>query len=384
MKLLIIASNYPWPQKPYSGTFVREFVWELARQGHTCKVVVPSTFWDILRYGGIGKRHEKSNPVFSTAIVDVARPRYLSASAIRMFNRNTIELSDHFFTRAVMAEIMGAKDRYDAIYAHFFYPAGRAAAYCSEMLNIPFFIAHGDDDIDPWYVRKGNKYFEKVSGVIAVSKRNARFCIEEFAIPEANVRIFPNGIDQRLFYPRDRKQARAELGLPQDIKLIAFVGHYIERKGPHRLIKAVEGLERTKLLLIGEGPIKLDQQQVAFSGVVEHGKLPLYLSAADIFVLPTTGEGSCNAILEAMACGLPIISSNGDFNDDILNDQVSIRVDPLDIVAIRNAIVTLIDDDDRRQQMSISCLKWISNFSISHRVEGIATWLLQQSSASTH
>ncbi len=380
MKLLIIASNYPWPQKPYCGTFVQQFVWELARQGHACKVVVPSTFWDILRYGGIGKRHEKSNPDFSTAIVDVARPRYLSASAIRIFNRNTIELSDRYFARAVMSEVMGAKERYDAIYAHFFYPAGRAAAYCSEKLNIPFFIAHGDDDIDPWYVIKGSNDFEKVSGVVAVSKRNAKFCIEEFAIPEENVRIFPNGVDQRLFYPRDRSQARAELNLPQDLKLIAFVGHYIERKGPHRLIKAIEGLDRTKVLLIGEGPMKLDQQQIAFSGVVEHSKLPLYLSAADLFVLPTTGEGSCNAILEAMACGLPIISSTGDYNDDILNEQVSIRVDPLDIAAIRSAIVSLIEDDHKRQEMSTSCVKWISNFTISHRVEGIATWLLQQCS----
>ena len=154
--------------------------------------------------------------------------------------------------------------------------------------------------------------------------------------------MFPNGVDLGLFKPGDRSKARSELGIIGDRFVIAFVGHFEEQKGLTCLLDAVQGLEQVALLLVGQGSIKVkDGGSVAFKGRLPHARIPLALAAADIFVLPTRVEGSCNAVIEAIACGLPIVTSDGRYMDDIVDDGVAVRTDPMDVRAIREAIVVL-------------------------------------------
>jgi glycosyltransferase involved in cell wall biosynthesis len=279
------------------------------------------------------------------------------------------------FTRATAKALHKIPKSIDLLYAHFFYSAGLAAVRCARQMNIPVFVAHGDDSIEPWYLTKGKKHFRKVSGVVAVSSDNAHFCREMFGIPGSRIRMFPNGVDRTLFYPRDRNEARRRLHLPEGVPLVAFVGHFIPRKGPDRLLAALEGIDGVGALMIGEGPIGLSSTRIRFQGVVDHHELPWYLSAADLFVLPTTGEGSCNAILEAMACGLPIVSSDGSFNDDILTPEVALRVDPMDITALRQAVETLMKDPELRGSMGQRSLEWSANFRIEVRATCILDWM---------
>ena len=87
-----------------------------------------------------------------------------------------------------------------------------------------------------------------------------------------------------------------------------------------------------------------------------HEEVPLYLNAADVFVLPTLHEGCCNAVVEAMACGLPVISSDLPFNWDVLNKGNSIMVNPNSINEIRDAIVEMRDNNVKRMQLSQGAL----------------------------
>ena len=305
----------------------------------------------------------------------MVRPRIVTASARRLGSWNSAELSDWTFGAAANRELDRLVGRLDLVYAHFFYPAGRAAMRFAKRKHVPFFIAHGDDSIDPWHLRKGKLHFRDVTGVVAVSTDNGRFCQEVFAIPESKVAVFPNGVDRTLFFPRDRVEARRALGLPVGVPLVAFVGHFIPRKGPDRVLSAIEGMPSVKALMIGEGPLSLPSERIQFQGVVKHEDLPLYLSAADVFVLPTTGEGSCNAILEAMACGLPVVTSTASFNDDIVIPDVAIRVDPMDVLQIRRATHEVLADRDLRRRMSIRCVEWSAGFSIARRASRITDWM---------
>ena len=192
---------------------------------------------------------------------------------------------------------------------------------------------------------------------------------------DSHIRVFPNGVDRRLFFRHDKISARAALGLAHDVHIVAFVGRFVHGKGPDRVVAAIQGLPKTHAILIGEGPNTPVGDQILFQGVVEHQRLPLYLSASDVFVLPTTGEGSCNAILEALACGLPVVSSVGDFNDEILSPDVSIRVDPLDVGEIRAAITALLLDERRRVRMGENSLERARRFSIDTRARGIVDWM---------
>jgi glycosyltransferase involved in cell wall biosynthesis len=91
--------------------------------------------------------------------------------------------------------------------------------------------------------------------------------------------------------------------------------------------------------------------------------------------MPSLAEGSCNAVIEAMACGLPIVTSNGRYMDDIVDDEVAIRVDPTDVRAIREAILLLKNDPERRTRMSKACLKKARHFDINDRARRVTTWM---------
>ena len=106
-----------------------------------------------------------------------------------------------------------------------------------------------------------------------------------------------------------------------------------------------------------------------------HNDVPLYLNASDVFVLPTLQEGCCNVVVGAMACGLPVISSNLPFNWDVLNTDNSIMVDPLNVEEIKQAIIKLRDNIKLRENMSIAALDMASKLTIQERAAKILSFI---------
>jgi glycosyltransferase involved in cell wall biosynthesis len=129
--------------------------------------------------------------------------------------------------------------------------------------------------------------------------------------------VLRNGVDLSLFCPRDRDTARQTLGLSRPTLL--SVGHLIDRKGHHRVIEAICHLPGFDLLVVGDGPERnrLEQlsrrlgvaDRVRLLGAVDHAALPAIYTAADALVLASSREGWANVLLEAMACGTPVIAS---------------------------------------------------------------------------
>ncbi len=132
------------------------------------------------------------------------------------------------------------------------------------------------------------------------------------------------------------------------------------------------------MVYIGGGAKKPEGSNILFCGKLQHEIIPKYLSAADFFILPTKAEGCCNAIVEAMACGLPIISANGAYNDDILSDEYSIRTDPDDIHAMAEAIRTLQDNPEKRVSMSVAAAEASRRFDIFDRACAIIEFMQHQ------
>jgi glycosyltransferase involved in cell wall biosynthesis len=160
-----------------------------------------------------------------------------------------------------------------------------------------------------------------------------------FGVDPGRVAVVGNGIDLLKFRPLPRARARMDLGLPADAKLLVSVGTLVERKGFHRVIECLPELLKRHpdlhyLVVGGAGPegdmSQMLREQVArlgllervhFLGPFEPERLRLPLSAADVFVLATSYEGWANVFLEAMACGLPVVTTRVGGNAQVVCDE---------------------------------------------------------------
>jgi glycosyltransferase involved in cell wall biosynthesis len=187
--------------------------------------------------------------------------------------------------------------------------------------------------------------------------------------------VLPNGVDERHFFPRDRAEARRRLGLPADRPILAFVGHLNERKGPLRVLDAIRGRPEIGAVFLGRGPQRPEGPQVLHADAVPHEDVPLWLSAADLFVLPTLDEGCSNALIEALACGLPIVTSDRPFNRAVVNESMALLIEPADSAALAAAIAELVDRPELRAALGAAALAHAGAFRLERRASRVLTLL---------
>jgi len=306
------------------------------------------------------------------------RPWYLSLSSKRVGAFHTDWATHYFFEQAAWRAVRRLGDPPDALYGHFLYSGGAAAANIGKRMGIPSFVAVGEGSfwsVRPFGFERARRDFRDITGVVAVSSVLKRGLIRELEIPPEKIEVFPNGVRLDRFYPRPREEMRRKLGFPLDQFLVAFVGSFEPLKGVHRLSEAIEGLEGVAGLFAGIGPSPPSCSNVVFRGPLRHEQIPELLSAADVFVLPTFEEGSCNALVEAMACGLPIVTSDGEFNDDLVDSSLALRVNADDAQGIRRAILRLKNDPSLRREMGAAALRKAQTLDIRKRASSILRWM---------
>ncbi len=370
--IAFVTGNYPSPAHPNRGTFVQQLVVAMVGLGLRCTVIHPWKLHEWVRERQMPQVHRP------TCGVQVIRPLTLSLSNRRVGNMNTFALTHRQFRRAVWRGLGNLDAKPDALYGHFLYSAGEAAVWAGRKLEIPRFVAVGEGNlwtVKPLGVERARVDFKLLTGVLAVSSPLKRRLQSELMIPAAKIQVFPNGVDLDTFRPRPRDAMRQKYGFPRDSFLVIYVGNFIEPKGVQRVAAAIDGVPGIGGIFVGSGPLRPQVSNVVFCDRVPHELVPELLSAADCFVLPSDVEGSSNATLEALACGLPVVISDGEFNDDIVNDEVAVRVDHDDIGAIRSAILRLRDNPHLRARMSEAAEAHARQFDVKGRARAILQWM---------
>ncbi len=364
-----VVQRYPTKEDPICA-FIRPVVAAIADMGVKCTVISAQS----MTHAWTNK--EKRRPFHWTdrtdkgSMIEVYQPHYVSFSNVRIKGRS---ISDTLKFAAVRRAIRHIKEEPEMVYAHFWDMAITAAF--STKGRYPIIAVSGEERIDVYdryNERDVNRWLDLIKGVICVSTKNYNESRDTGLLRyNPQTIILPNAIDRSRFHPIDQSVAREKLGISNDEKIAVFVGAFIERKGALRVVEAAEKVPGLRLMIIGKGEQKPESDRTIFKGLVSHDDLIYYLCAADFFVLPTLAEGCCNAIVEAMACGLPIISSDRPFNDDILDDSNSLRIDPLDINEISEAMRRLTEDKELRTRLAKGAKARAESLSIEERSKRI-------------
>lgn len=384
-KICIITNKYPNKIEPNVLVFVQQLVWEMADLGVKCSVICPVPININPRY--LRFPNKKIEITENGSQIDIFFPKYIGfGDSHYIFGKSPAVITTYFFTKAVKRIIKKLSNKPDAVYGHFVEPAGIATARIGKYFQIPAFMAYGEattKTIEHFGPQRASKELSSLSGVIAVSTQNKEMLSSMKTVSKEKIGVFPNGYRKERFYKRDKKESREKFGFPKEKFIVGFVGSFDHRKGIDRLIQAAEKSEDIYVACAGKGKLMPNSNKCVYSSPVKNSELPFFYSAVDVFVLPTLNEGCCNAIIEAMACGLPVVSSNLAFNDDILDDSCSIRIDPNNVNQIGYAIQKLRDDIVLKENLSKGSIEKAKELTITNRAKRIIEYIDKKSMKNT-
>lgn len=334
--LLVVSSLFPSPARPTAGVFVRERMFRVGK--HLPITVLSPQPWfpgqGLVRLLVPGYRppaptHEAQDGV------DVFRPRFVALPGVgRWLDGLSMAVCSYLTVRKLAAE-----RKLQLIDAHFAHPDGEAGVCLGRWLGLPVTVTLRGTEVphsrDVRLRKRIVRTLRRVDRVFAVSNSLRQLALS-LGAPADKIEVVSNGIDVTRFQAEDKAEARHRLGLPDDARVVISVGALVERKGMHRVIECLPDLiekypnlhylvaggpspegdigERLKSVAVSLGVV----DRVHFLGPVPPAELRWPLSAADVFVLATSNEGWANVFLEAMACGLPVVTTDVGGNREVV------------------------------------------------------------------
>ncbi|MDN4056999.1 glycosyltransferase family 4 protein [Massilia sp. YIM B02769] len=314
MKILTFSTLFPNAEKPGHGIFVETRLRHLVSSGRVeARVVAPIPWFPSTnpRYGQYA-RFAKAPRQEVRHGIEVSHPRYPVLPKVGM------SVAPLLLAQAVKPAIRRMLDEgydFDLIDAHYFYPDGVAAAMLARAFGKPLVITARGSDITlfPQYALPRRQILwaaRRADAVITVCNA-LRDEVVGMGIEADRVVSLRNGVDLELFRPVERT--------PNAMFTLLAVGHLVPVKAQDLIIGALPLLPGVRLVLAGDGPdrAKLEAlasqlgvtDRVRFLGAVPQAQLRSHYGSADALVLSSSREGWANVLLEAMACGTPVVAS---------------------------------------------------------------------------
>jgi glycosyltransferase involved in cell wall biosynthesis len=353
MRVLVLSSTFPNANQPTLGVFVRERITALARH---CQLRVVAPIPWVPANGLIrGARVVGLSAMEDGGAFPVYHPRFLSIPRY-------LKCLDGMLYAASLAPLLTRLRRdfdFDLIDAHFAYPDGLAAVLLGRLVRRPVVVTLRGSIVRlrhyPLHRPQIRWALDRASRVIAVSQ-SLKDVATELGVAAPHITVIPNGVDLAKFHDKGRTAARQACGLPLDRPVILTVGGIYEGKGQHHVVEALANLSTRRpdalYVMVGadrrDGYVERLQRLIArsglgdrvrFAGPQPHAALADWYSAADVFCLATQSEGWANVLLEALACGTPVVATRVGGNPEIVpDDRYGLLVPHGDVPALARAL----------------------------------------------
>lgn len=325
----MLTSLYPSAVRPYEGIFAERRWKRMRLRGHEVTVThplprAPLSFGrrEWAEIGQMKSEEERSGVV-------IRRPRYLHVPRRARGNARA-------FARSGLREIL-RRGTPDIVVADYAWPASAAAEPLARR-GIPMVISGRGSDVLQVAGEAGLGaelgHNLRAAGHWCAVSRDLLVEMDRLGERSGHGVLVPNGVDLDLFHPRDRTEVRRELELAEGSFVSLVVGHLIERKDPLLALEAWRTWQattnaRAQLVFVGDGPLAeaLDEE-IAARGLADHVRriprlspeeLARWYSAADALLLTSWREGRPNVVLEALACGIPVVATEAGGTCELLD-----------------------------------------------------------------
>jgi glycosyltransferase involved in cell wall biosynthesis len=271
--------------------------------------------------------------------------------------------------------------RWDCMLGSWGFPDAVATMAIGKLTRTPVVVkVHGSDVnvfTQQWLHRVQIRWaLDQARAVVSVSKALA-VRMRDIGVRNEKVAVLYNGVDPQRFHPVDMMLARERHSLAADEEMILFIGNILATKGCGELMEAfcqvAARRPKATLVYVGDGPMKKHLQarakeqglaeRVRFPGRVAHAQLYTWFSAASVFCLPSYAEGVPNVVLEAMACGTPVVATDVGGIGEILPEFAGTLIPAKDAKALEQALEHALDGEwDRTRTVAhTASFDWTKN-----------------------
>ena len=349
MRILIVTSQFPIAGEPNRGRPILQTVRELSRMA-TVQVACPTAVYP----AWARPRSYLFRAPRARGDVDGCDVRYLPYNALPLVSR---PLNGWQSGRVLDDVVAGFAP--DLVLAYWLYPDAYGALLSARRAGLPLVAGARGSDIrvrDPVSRRLTRTVVGGADRLLVVSRDLGRLAVSDYGADPARIEAIANGCDASLFKPAPRAATRAALGVADDTELVVYVGRLVAEKGLRELVQSTRALApkrpRLQVVLVGEGPLRgeLDAAcsaepalPVQCVGAQPPTAVAAWMAAADVLTLPSYSEGHPNVLVEALACGTPVVATDVGGIPEVVDDDCGVLVPVRDCAALSAGLVTALE-----------------------------------------
>ena len=347
MRIAIATPVYPLPGDHTRGRYIFEIAHCLAR------LATVEVFFCTGRYPR--NRWLKPRSFVATDVTEDLSTPDVKVHAIdyRSFPVISRVTNGYMSGRALLPHLKSFSP--DVVLAYWIYPEGYGAWRCAQRLGVPCVLGglgtdiRARDRLTRWFSGRALRGAEQS---IMVSDEMRQLAVERFGVDQTRVHKIANGVNSKVFYTRQRDLMRQKHNLPAGARIVVYVGRFVASKGLRELVEAFTTLAtqdpEIHLLLVGDGVMREElramvtaspwRSRVHLPGALPPEAVAELINAADLLCLPSYSEGYPNVVVEALACGRPVVSTDVGGTPELVNAGNGMLVPPRNVAALQQAL----------------------------------------------